>query len=1126
MQKKILSGLLTVTMIFQMFTGVSYATEASVERDYTVNMTTESESMESELIEPVSESAESKPSESMSESAESKPSESVSESVESKPSESVSESAESELSEAVSESMESELSEAVSETMESELSESETESLSDETSETETDNESETPETSEEIAYGLTREPMAIGEPPLREGNVESSLSLAEVGSSEVAMPSYHTAAEIEDYLAGCGATLNDQVTYEINPTTSGQYNLGALSGDTLNSAVSMLNQIRYIAGLDSVSLNSEYSRLSQAGALVNYANGKLDHYPDKPSQMSDELYQLGKQGCSSSNLAYHSNKNATLNYAILRMWMEDSDSSNIDRVGHRRWFLNPAMKSVGFGAVKGEKGIFSAAYVFDSVYTDTSVTGVAWPARVMPTSYFSAGDAWSVSIGTYVEKASVKVSLTRQKDGKVWNFSSKSADGYFNVDNGGYGQVGCIIFRPGGISSYNDGDVFDVHISYGSEQKLDYTVSFFSVGKTYSITYELNGGINNSNNPAKYSASSDTIVLYPATKDEYEFMGWYKDKNYTQPVTSIPKGSVGDLTIYARWKFISSIRVEDVPDQIYTGQAVTVDNIKVYNGDDVLVSGEDYVVSYRNNIQVADKTSQKAPSLIITAKGNYQGIIVKTFSILPVSMNSSDISVQKMAVAYRKGTIQKPIPVVTWNGIKLSNNRDYIAKYEDNPSEAGVYRLTVTGRGNFTGDVQTTLSIVNNTDVIAMSSVKIAKKIPNQEYTSDGVRIHENMITLKYGNTELIPGTDYTFQTCVYRNSGMNYVTIQGNGKYAGELKATFRINGTAASSLKLSSLEYTGDVLRPVIRDSKGNTLKEGEDYVVHSLTGTEVVGTAKVSITGKGAYYGTTSKSFKITAHSIAANDVQAKLSNPDAKQPYEKNGARPKVIVSYKGRMLREGTDYTLSYKNNKVIGDTATVVVKGKKNFSGSREITFTVGKSSLGQVSVYVPDKVVSTRAGGYVSKPVLTDTNGVKLSEGRDYEKNMTYTSDGKQLNNKVDKIAAGKEVTVTITGKGDYEGTATATYRILPAGKDISKASVKLNRKIYFNGTKVTLSKSDITVKIGKVTVPPESYEIVSDSYVNNNRKGTAKVTIRGIGEYGGTKTISFRIHAQRMN
>lgn len=41
---------------------------------------------------------------------------------------------------------------------------------------------------------------------------------------------------------------------------------------------------------------------------------------------------------------------------------------------------------------------------------------------------------------------------------------------------------------------------------------------------------------------------------------------------------------------------------------------------------------------------------------------------------------------------------------------------------------------------------------------------------------------------------------------------------------------------------------------------------------------------------------------------------------------------------------------------------------------------------------------------------------------------------------------------------------------------------------------------------------------------YEIIS--YTNNIKKGTAKLTIHGLGEYGGTKTVTYKIIAQPMS
>mgnify|MGYP003292795179 CR=1 FL=1 len=83
----------------------------------------------------------------------------------------------------------------------------------------------------------------------------------------------------------------------------------------------------------------------------------------------------------------------------------------------------------------------------------------------------------------------------------------------------------------------------------------------------------------------------------------------------------------------------------------------------------------------------------------------------------------------------------------------------------------------------------------------------------------------------------------------------------------------------------------------------------------------------------------------------------------------------------------------------------------------------------------------------------------------------------------------------------------------------------KHYSGAKVSFNRKFYYTGEKVVLSKSDLVVKVGGKTLTSDQYEIVGSSYKNNTKCGTAKVTIRGKGEYGGTKTISFTINRQTM-
>ena len=70
-----------------------------------------------------------------------------------------------------------------------------------------------------------------------------------------------------------------------------------------------------------------------------------------------------------------------------------------------------------------------------------------------------------------------------------------------------------------------------------------------------YTITYELNGGINVPENPPSYNVETETITLKDPVKTGYTFAGWYKAEDFTGgAVTKITQGSTGNITLYAKW--------------------------------------------------------------------------------------------------------------------------------------------------------------------------------------------------------------------------------------------------------------------------------------------------------------------------------------------------------------------------------------------------------------------------------------------------------------------------------------------------------------------------------------------------------------------------------------------
>jgi uncharacterized repeat protein (TIGR02543 family) len=69
-----------------------------------------------------------------------------------------------------------------------------------------------------------------------------------------------------------------------------------------------------------------------------------------------------------------------------------------------------------------------------------------------------------------------------------------------------------------------------------------------------YNIQYELNGGNNNPANPTTYTIDSKNITFESPAKSGAKFIGWFNDKDFTKKVVDLPKGSVGDTTLFAKW--------------------------------------------------------------------------------------------------------------------------------------------------------------------------------------------------------------------------------------------------------------------------------------------------------------------------------------------------------------------------------------------------------------------------------------------------------------------------------------------------------------------------------------------------------------------------------------------
>ena len=91
-------------------------------------------------------------------------------------------------------------------------------------------------------------------------------------------------------------------------------------------------------------------------------------------------------------------------------------------------------------------------------------------------------------------------------------------------------------------------------------KEEATYTLHAEWILTQYSITYNLDGGTNSSDNPSQYTVEDSTINLSNATKTGYRFMGWRNANGIM--ISTIPTGSYGNITLTAEWSYEYTIKV------------------------------------------------------------------------------------------------------------------------------------------------------------------------------------------------------------------------------------------------------------------------------------------------------------------------------------------------------------------------------------------------------------------------------------------------------------------------------------------------------------------------------------------------------------------------------------
>ncbi len=258
-------------------------------------------------------------------------------------------------------------------------------------------------------------------------------------------------------------------------------------------------------------------------------------------------------------------------------------------------------------------------------------------------------------------------------------------------------------------------------------------------------------------------------------------------------------------------------------------------------------------------------------------------------WEITRYNLSNADITVETIPNKEYTGTEITPIPVVKKGETTLENGNDYTLTYKNNVN-VGTATITIEGKGNYEGTLTTTFEITSATMQVDASgytgmydnanhSIKVTPIWPTAGYT-----IYYSTIELTQANYK----TDGTTTNPTYKDVGTTtvyYYIVASNFKdYTGN--ETIKITSKDISgNLTISGIvdkTYTGSQITQTItvKDNDQNrNLEEGKEYTVTYKDNIKV-GTATITIEGKGNYAGTITKTFKILGDTITiAKDTEA-------------------------------------------------------------------------------------------------------------------------------------------------------------------------------------------------------------------------------------------------------
>ena len=659
------------------------------------------------------------------------------------------------------------------------------------------------------------------------------------------------------------------------------------------------------------------------------------------------------------------------------------------------------------------------------------------------------------------------------------------------------------------------DGSTTDGTIQYSLSQNEGYSTDIpqGTDAKEYTVYYKVIGDGNHNNTEPQ----SVKVTIKKATPT----VTAPKAKNLTYTGTAqalVDAGSTADGTI--RYSLSENV---DYSTTIPTGTAAKEYTVyyKVIgdgNHTDAAAQSVSVTIAKANPTVTAPKAKNltytgKAQALIdagsatggemqysMSESGDYstnipQGTDANTYTVwykVVGDGNHTDAAAQSVSVTIAKATptIIQPIPAAVTYGVKLSaitlgdnwawDNSDTVPTVTNSGYTA---KYTVADYSNY--DWSSIDGYDSDTRKVTRTIAVTVNKA-NPTYTAP------TNLTAVYGQTladVTLPNADkgtwtWNSASASVGNVGNNSFTVTftpndtANYNVIDNISVSVAVSAKAVTDsmiLDISAQTYTGAEIKPTVTVKDGSTtLKENTDYTV-SYSDNVNVGTATVTITGKGNYTVTAGKTFTINPKAV----TDSMISDID-NQTYTGAVIAPTVTVKDGNTTLVNNTDYTVSYENNTNAG-TATVKITGKGNYTGTASKTFTISPKTVTDSMLSAVSEKTYT---GAAIEPTVTVTDG-----------STTLVNDTDYTVSYADNINAGT-ATVKVTGKCNYAGEISKAFTIKPIIIDATAAAAETRQ--YDGTNRVTITGVTLDGVVG------------GDNVSVNTENLTGTVESANVGEY----------------